>query len=107
MEPVGGYYEASMNFDMEHVRPFLEQIENAFALGLDVDHLTRRVAEAGVETAYGCDLHLHFEDEPVNMKFSAYIDDIDAPDLYFWVTNARLAKEIDREMEKFCEAHGL
>ena len=107
MEPVNGYYEASMNFDMEHVRPFLLQIEVAFDLGLDVDHLTKRVAEAEVETAYGCDLHLIFEGQPVNIKFSAWIDDIDAPDLYFYVTSEKLAKGIDAEMAKFCEAHGL
>ena len=107
MEPVNGYYETSMNFDMEHVRPFLSQVEEAFQLGLDVDHLAKGVAEAEVETAYGCDLNLVFEDEPVNIKFSAWIDDIDAPDLYFYVTSEKLAKGIDAEMAKFCEAHGL
>lgn len=107
MEPVNGYYEASMNFDMENVRPFLQQIEDAFSLGLDVDHLIRRVAEAEVETAYGCDLHLQFEGQPVNIKFSAWIDDFDAPDLTFWVTNKKLAEGIDAEMWKFCEANGL
>ena len=103
----GDYYEASMNFDMENVLPFLQQIEAAFALGLDPEHLAKRVAEAEPDTSYGSDLNLTFEGQPVNMKFSAYIDDFDAPDLTFFVTSEELAKGIDAEMERFCEARGI
>ena len=100
-------FEASMNFDMENVGPFLTQIDVALGLGLDVAHLVKRIEATEVETAYGTDLTVNFEGRKENLKFSAFIDDIDAPDLYFISYNERLAAAIDEEMMSFCEAHGL
>ncbi|MXO90706.1 hypothetical protein [Pontixanthobacter aquaemixtae] len=99
-------HEASMNFDMEHVRPFLEQLNAKLSLGLAIDHLVSRIEATEHDSAYGCDLTVRFQGQDENLKFSAYIDDIDAPDLYFIVYNPDLATAIDAEMEAFCEANG-
>ena len=100
-------HEASMNFDLENVRPFLEQVESSLSLGLDVDKLATLTAATEVENVNGSAFEVRFQDTIVDVRFAAFMDDIDAPDLYFHVSSAALADAIDEEMRLFCEKHGL
>ncbi len=102
-----GFFEASMNFDLENVRPFLEQVEESLALGLDVDRLADLTARTEVETTNGSAFEVKYQGEDVQVRFAAFMDDIDAPDLYFYVRSEALAEAIDGEMEKFCERMGI
>jgi hypothetical protein len=102
-----GMHEASMNFDLENVRPFLQQIEANLGLGIDVERLSTLTEKTEVETVNGSAFQITYEGKSVDVRFAAFMDDIDAPDLYFYVSDEQLANAIDAEMEKFCEAHGL
>ncbi|MEP5938569.1 MAG: hypothetical protein ABJ239_09595 [Erythrobacter sp.] len=100
-------HEASMNFDLENVRPFLEQLEASLALGLDVTRLFELTERTALDTTNGSAFEVQYQGATVDVRFAAFMDDIDAPDLYFHVSSEQLASAIDAEMEKFCEAMGI
>ena len=100
-------FEASMNFDLENVRPFLQQLEDSLSLGLDVDRLTHLTKATALDTLNGSSFDVQFGGMSMNMKFSAYMDDFDAPDLYFYVPSEALADAIDAEMDTFCKKMGI
>ncbi|TWJ07003.1 hypothetical protein [Altererythrobacter ishigakiensis] len=104
---LAGWFEASMNFDMENVRPFLEQVEANLSLGLNVDRLVKHTEATQLDTANGSAFQVTFDGEPVEVRYSAYLDDLDAPDLYFFVKSEVLADAIDAEMEAFCGKMGI
>ena len=101
------FAESSMGFDMEHVRPFLEQVEASLSLGLPVDAMVAQVEQTEQQATSETELTVSYDGEQVPMKFAAFMDDIDAPDLYFHVGSDALAEAIDAEMEKFCEANDM
>lgn len=100
-------YEASMNFDLEMVRDFLDQIEDALELGLEVDDLVEFAENTEVEDERQRTFDVEFRGEEASMTYVVFMDDIDAPDIAFFVSDQDLAAEITRQMEAFCEKHGL
>ena len=100
-------YEASMNFDLDGVRPFLEQVEQSLTLGLDVDRLVHLVETTPLDTLHGATFSCTYQGQEIEMKFSAFMDDIDAPDLQFFVPHEQLAEALDGEMEINCNRLGI
>ena len=102
-----GPYESSMNFDMEHVRPFLERLRDRQAIGFDVDALARFTEETEVQDERKTATSANFEGRQVPLRFSVFMDDIDAPDLYFFCDEKALIDRIDAEWEDFTEELGI
>ena len=100
-------YEASMNFDMELVRDFLEQLEDELELGLEIDDLYDFTESTEVEDERQRTFDVDFRGDDVSMTYVVFMDDIDAPDIAFFVSDPDLAEEIDKQMEKFCEKHDI
>ena len=100
-------YESSMNFDLENVRPFLQRLHERRGIGLDVDALVRFAEETPVEEERGMQRGCTFEGRTIPLRFSVFMDDVDAPDLYFYAPDKALIDTIDAEFGAFCEELGL
>ena len=104
-----GLTESSMNFDLENVRPFLARlqphIESGFA-DADVDTLAEFVATTTVEQGRETTLTIVVNGAETPLVVRVFMDDIDAPDLYFF-TCAELAAKIDSEYDAMCEELGI
>lgn len=101
--------EASMNFDLENVQPFLvrmaKHIESGFT-GTEIRAIAEFVADTGVQDEREITLSVVVDGHSTPLVIRAFMDDIDAPDLYFFTT-ADLAAKIDSEFEAFCEELGI
>src|SRR5262245_35711616 len=100
-------HEASMNFDMENVPPFLTRLNDRLQLGLPVPELVAATRDAPVERESAKVLSVRFNGNPVQLEYRVFMDDVDAPDLYFLTDSQALAVAIDRQMKEFAEELGI
>ena len=100
--------EASMSFDAELVAPFLDQLSAVVQdFGpMQIAEVMRVVEELAVDDERELDFNVSYGGQSVPLTIRIFMDDVDAPDLYFHTT-ANLAAQINSLMEVFCEAHGL
>ncbi|MBE1283816.1 MAG: hypothetical protein GJ676_10945 [Rhodobacteraceae bacterium] len=95
--------ETSMNFDAGDVRPFLIGLLNNPRFGLPAD-LPTVVAQAlpGLPTGgkHRWRIDGDFDKTKVQIEIEVLMDDVDAPDLYFFSTQS-VIQEIDRELIAF------
>ena len=101
------HHEASMNFDLENVRPFLEQVNGNLNLGLDVDTLVEFTESLEVGDEKRLVFSVQFKGRTLGMIYQVYMDDIDAPDLYLFVETEELENALQSEMVAFAESLGL
>ena len=106
-EAGGTLHEASMNFDLEHVRPFLERLRDRRGIGFDVEAMARFTAETPVETERDMSADAMFRDREATVRYSVFMDDIDAPDLYFFSSDKELIDAINEEWGPFTEELGI
>lgn len=99
--------EASMNFDLENVRPFLERLRDRRGIGFDVDALAEFATGTPVNDERQMQVAVLFADRPVDITYSVFMDDIDAPDLYFFCKDQPLIDAINAEWEDFTEELGI
>lgn len=101
--------EASMNFDFENVQPFLarmaKHIESGFT-DAEVKTVAEFIAKTEVESERELTLTVVVDGQTTPLVIRVFMDDIDAPDIYFF-TSADLAATIDSEFESFCEELGI
>ena len=100
-------HEASMNFDLRHVRPFLLQLDGSLSLRLDVEKLASFAARTPLERERSLMVKVRFSRHTVPLEFRVFMDDVEAPDLYFFTPSADLSEAIDAELAKFAEQNGL
>ncbi|MCW5572997.1 MAG: hypothetical protein KIT37_08200 [Steroidobacteraceae bacterium] len=105
--PENTMFEASMNFDLENVEPFLIQAEAALGLGLPVAELAAFARDTPVEAERVRTLRVPFGGTTVPLEFRVFMDDIDAPDLYFFTPSKGLADAIQAELQQFASDRGL
>ena len=96
-----------MNFDLENVRPFLEQVNRNLNLGLDVDKLVEFTESLEIGDEKRLEFSVQFKGQTLGMIYQVYMDDIDAPDLYFFVETEELETALQSEMVAFAESLGL
>ena len=104
-----GLTEASMNFDLENVQPFLVRIAQHIDTGFtdaEIKTVAEFVANTEVEDERETNLSVVVGGQTTPLIIRAFMDDINAPDLYFF-TSADLAAKIDSEYETFCEELGI
>ncbi|WBY07049.1 hypothetical protein PIB19_16620 [Sphingomonas sp. 7/4-4] len=99
--------EASMNFDKENVRPFLTELERRLHLGIEIDALAQFLLDTPIDEEHAVTIPIRYRGKPMALLVRAYMDDVDAPDLYFETDSKTLRNAIDAEMARFAKARGL
>ncbi|GAB5407281.1 MAG: hypothetical protein Aurels2KO_55120 [Aureliella sp.] len=101
--------EASMNFDLENVQPFLARIAKHIESGFsdtEIKTVAEFVGNTEVEDEHEMTLSVVADGQSTPLVIRVFMDDIDAPDLYFF-TSADLASEITSEYDGMCEELGI
>jgi hypothetical protein len=101
--------EASMNFDSENVRPFLERlkplVESGFSDG-EVLQVQRMMEDLKIDEEKELEFPIHYRGRQTILRVRIFMDDVNSPDVYFF-TDPELAKEIDKELERFADELGI
>ena len=90
-------HEASMNFDLENVEPFLTRINRRLNLNLPIDELVQMTHQTKIETEHSRTIQITFNSSQTQLEYRVFMDDLDAPDLYFFTPSKDLAKSIEDE----------
>jgi hypothetical protein len=105
---VSPLHEASANFDLEDVTPFLRRVvalvDSGFAAG-DAKVLAARIAKQAVGSGHEYKYSVVAGGVRGPLLIRVLMDDADAPELYFF-TNRALAERIDAAMKKYFEEVG-
>ena len=107
-EPIAELAEASMNFDAELVAPFVERL-SSLVTGLAAPQIAQvvdAIEDLGIDEERELIFEVLHQRRAVRLKIRVGMDDVDAPDLYFFTTR-ELAAEITNVMADFCEEHGI
>ncbi|MEO1240846.1 MAG: hypothetical protein AAFX54_02970 [Pseudomonadota bacterium] len=102
-----GAHEASMNFDSENVRPFLERINTNLEIKLNARKLARFARRTRVGEERSLYVEVLFQEAPSLLEYRVFKDDIDAPDLYFFSDSGELISAINEEYEAFAAEMGI
>jgi len=100
-------FEASMNFDLDNVEPFMEQLEGQLKLGLPVAELVAFTRSTAVDDDRMKILSVRFRGETTSLDYRVFMDDVEAPDLYFFTPSEELSRAIDTQLKDFADKHGL
>jgi hypothetical protein len=97
-----------MNFDLDGVGPFLSRLTTMIeGFGdAEVRQLSQDIAAIPIESERSWDFMVQYQGAEVPLRVRAFMDDIDAPDLYFF-TSPELAGAIQRELLAFAELQGM
>ena len=101
--------EASMNFDSENVRPFLERLKPLIESGFsdeEILQVQRMMEVLKIDDEKELEFPIRYRGRQTVLRVGIFMDDVNAPDVYFF-TDPELAKEIDKEMEKFADELGI
>ena len=96
-----------MNFDLENAVLFLAGLESHTKLGLPVSELVAFTQTTTVKQERSKHLTVNFRGQARSLEYRVFMDDVDAPDLYFFTPSKELAKLIQSEMRAFAKKHGL
>ena len=99
--------EASMNFDLENVVPFLTDLDDKLKLGLTVRELEDFTASVPVESEKSIVVNILDSGRKSKMEFRVFMGDIDAPDLYFFFDTPELSESVGEFMMNWAEARGM
>ena len=97
-----------MNFDQEGVGPFLVELSQSFASGLDAsqaDTLAQSIHSLPVEQTGNWEYKVVANGKTERLVVVAFKDDVDAPDLAFY-SSPELAARIQRQLASFAQAQG-
>jgi hypothetical protein len=84
-------YEASTNFDLEDVAPFMFALENKHRLGLNVEEIVTFTSETPIDDERKMALMVNYGGQRIDLEYRVFMDDIDAPDIYFFTSSKTLA----------------
>ena len=81
-------YEASMNFDLEDVGPFMRRVASKLdGLGAsDVAALVSTVSTMEVDAERDWSFEVIHQGRTVSLVIRVFMDDVDAPNMYFFTT---------------------
>jgi hypothetical protein len=101
--------ESSMNFDMKNLRPFLVRLSHIVQAGFsesEIETVISLAMKLKVDQQNDFTFDIKYNDKSTKLKISILLDDIDAPDVYFY-SCPELANAINNEMVKFAEELGI
>jgi hypothetical protein len=96
-------FEASMNFDSGNVQPFLERLNDRLGLNLPIRELVDFTLTTPVEEEKVRVLEVSFDGSRARLEYRVFMDDIDAPDLYFLTPSSELAASIDAQVMEYAD----
>ncbi len=102
-------HEASTNFDLKDVGAFLGRVAKLVDSGMDastITELTKFVDDTPVETEREKPLTVGYRGKNAKLIIHVFMDDLDAPDLYFYSADENLTSAIQAEMIEFAKEHG-
>lgn len=101
--------EASMNFDLDTLGPFLnrvsEQVDSGFG-NEEIQALMAEVTGMEVDAEMQWNFTVVHRGDSTPLEVQVFMDDIEAPDVAFF-TSASLAQEIEEEWAKYTEELGI
>ena len=100
-------HEASMNFDMENVKPFLERANKNLKLGLNIEQLIKHTSSVRPESEKSISLQATYLGKSIPLTYKVFMDDINAPDLYFFTPSKGLADALNNELVRFADELGI
>jgi hypothetical protein len=101
--------EWSTNFDTENVVPFLQRIAQHIESGFadpEIAQVLKLIETMKVDDEKHLTFEIRYAGQLSDFKIGVFLDDIDAPDLYFFAP-AGLCKQLSAEMQKFAEERGM
>ncbi len=99
--------EASMNFDLDNVVPFLSELDAKFELGINVKKLGEFSASVPLESEKSIVVDILDSGRKTKMEFRVFMDDIDAPDLFMFFDSKELSESVGNFMMSWAEARGM
>ena len=100
-------HEASMNFDLENVAPFLTDLDAKFKFGLNVKELADFSEAVPIEAEKFIIIDILVSGRESQVEFRVFMDDIDAPDLYMFFDSSELSESVSDFMMSWAEARGM
>jgi hypothetical protein len=98
--------EASMNFEMNNVKPFLQRISPLVESGFSVEEINQvqeKLEQMKPEDEYEVGrFDIVYRDKNTPLIIKAFMDGAEAPDVYI-LTEPDLANQIQEEMIKFAD----
>ncbi len=101
--------EFSTNFDSKMVRPFLERIQPFIESGFgsaQIEQVCQVVAALPHDQERILEFQIRYAGEDAKFEVHIFMDDIDAPDIYFFAS-APLREQIESEFHRFAEERGI
>jgi hypothetical protein len=101
--------EFSANFDSEMVRPFLERIQPFIESGFgsaQIEQVCQVVATLPHDQEHTLEFQIRHVGKDARFDVRIFMDDIDAPDIYFLSPSA-LRQQIESEFHRFAEERGI
>ncbi len=101
--------EASMNFDLDSLAPFLRRVSGQVDSGFgdaEISTLMAEVSAMAIDAEKQWNFSVVHGGHPTQLQVRVFMDDIEAPDVYFF-TSATLAQAIDQEMKTYAEELGI
>jgi len=102
-------HESSMGFDMQNLQPFLVRVSHIVQEGFtdsEIEAVMSAVKNMKPDEQKDFTFDITHNDRRTELKISIFMDDIDAPDVFFF-SCAQLASTISNEMIKFTEELGM
>ena len=101
--------EASMNFDGENVRPFLERVKPLVESGFadpEIAQVLQMMGRLEIDDEKDIEFSIRYRGKPTVLRIQIFMDDVNAPDVAFF-TDPELAKEIETAMSQFADELGI
>ena len=101
--------EFSGNFDTKMVRPFLTRIQPFIESGFgsdQIEQVCQLVATLPHDHERTIEFQIRYDGRPTTFQVHVFMDDIDAPDIYFFSAPV-LSKKIGVEYRRFTEELGI
>jgi len=101
--------EFSTNFDPEMVRPFLERIQPFIESGFgtqQVEQVCQFVSSTPHDEERSLEFAIRHAGKSAKLQIRVFMDDIDAPDIYFFSPPA-LSQKIEAEYIQFADERGM
>jgi hypothetical protein len=106
--PTNGLREFSTNFDSDTVRPFLERIQPLIEAGFgsaQIEQVGQIVATLAHDQEHTLEFQIRYAGKDAKFQIQVVMDDIAAPDLYFFSPPA-LTRQIESEFMRFAKERG-
>jgi len=100
-------YEASMNFDMKNVSPFLTELNSKFDFRIDVKTLVEFTKVVPISSNKIIEVDIIIRGKKSKLRYGVFMSDYDSPDVYLVFDDYGITNEVDEFMIFWAEHKGL